>query len=48
MLADDRVRFHDEPVALVVAETFEEARAAAGLIRVRYEEEPGAFDLAAA
>ncbi|MGL4966845.1 MAG: xanthine dehydrogenase family protein molybdopterin-binding subunit [Inquilinus sp.] len=46
MLADDQVRFHDEPVALVVAESFEAARAAAGLIRVRYEEEPGAFDLA--
>lgn len=46
MLADDRVRFHDEPVALVVAESFEAARAAAALIRVRTEEEAGAFDLA--
>jgi len=46
MLADDRVRFHDEPVALVVAESFEAARAAAGLIRVRYEEQAGAFVLA--
>src|ERR1700761_9437243 len=28
-LADDRVLFHGQPVALVVAETFEQARAAA-------------------
>ncbi|ACP21598.1 predicted oxidoreductase with molybdenum-binding domain (plasmid) [Sinorhizobium fredii NGR234] len=47
MLNSDRVRFHDEPVALVLAETFEAARAAAALIDVRYEEERGAFDLPA-
>jgi xanthine dehydrogenase YagR molybdenum-binding subunit len=47
VLANDRVRYHDEPVALVVAETFEEARGAAGLIRLRYASEPGAFDLEA-
>ncbi|AFL50827.1 xanthine dehydrogenase YagR molybdenum-binding subunit [Sinorhizobium fredii] len=47
MLNSDRVRFYDEPVTLVVAETFEAARAAARLIRVRYEEERGAFDLQA-
>src|SRR5918994_2261800 len=40
MLATDQVRYYDEPVALVVAETFEAARAAAGLIKVRYKEEP--------
>jgi xanthine dehydrogenase YagR molybdenum-binding subunit len=45
VLADDRVRYYDEPVALVVAETFEAARAGAGLIEIRYDEEPGAFDL---
>jgi xanthine dehydrogenase YagR molybdenum-binding subunit len=39
------VRYYDEPVALVVAETFETARAAAGLIKIRYEREPGVFDL---
>lgn len=44
-LFSDRVRHYDEPVALVVAETFEAARAAAGLIVVRYETEAGAFDL---
>ncbi|WP_331376042.1 xanthine dehydrogenase family protein molybdopterin-binding subunit [Sinorhizobium chiapasense] len=47
VLNSDRVRFYDEPVALIVAETFEAARAAAGLIRVRYEEGRGAFDLPA-
>ncbi|WP_168323298.1 xanthine dehydrogenase family protein molybdopterin-binding subunit [Rhizobium leguminosarum] len=43
-LNSDRVRYHDEPIALVVAETFEAARAAAGLIGVRYEEDPGRYD----
>ncbi|TCU15651.1 xanthine dehydrogenase YagR molybdenum-binding subunit [Rhizobium azibense] len=47
MLNSDRVRFYDEPVALVVAETFEAARVGAGLVSVRYEEERGAFDLSA-
>jgi xanthine dehydrogenase YagR molybdenum-binding subunit len=47
VLASERIRYHDEPVALVVAETFEEARGAAGLIRLRYASEPGAFDPAA-
>jgi xanthine dehydrogenase YagR molybdenum-binding subunit len=44
MLASDRVRYYDEPVALVVAKTFETARAAAALIKIRYDEEPGNFD----
>jgi xanthine dehydrogenase YagR molybdenum-binding subunit len=47
VLASEHIRYHDEPVALVVAETFEEARGAAGLIRLRYASEPGAFDPAA-
>ncbi|NNH29504.1 xanthine dehydrogenase family protein molybdopterin-binding subunit [Rhizobium sp. SEMIA 4085] len=47
MLSSDRVRFYDEPVALVVAETFEAARAAASLIDVRYEAETGRYDLEA-
>ncbi|MER9139507.1 xanthine dehydrogenase family protein molybdopterin-binding subunit [Mesorhizobium sp. M0830] len=46
-LNSDRVRYYDEPVALVVAETFEAARAASGLIKVRYEEEVGTYDLQA-
>ncbi|BCH26458.1 xanthine dehydrogenase family protein molybdopterin-binding subunit [Mesorhizobium sp. L-8-3] len=46
MLSTDRVRYYDEPAALVVAETFEAARAAAGLIRISYERDEGAFELA--
>jgi xanthine dehydrogenase YagR molybdenum-binding subunit len=38
-LADDRVRHWGEPVALVVAETFEAARAAASLVKVAYAAE---------
>lgn len=45
VLATDRVRYYDEPVALVVAETFEAARAAAGLIKVSYEHEAAVFGL---
>lgn len=45
-LASDRVRYYDEPVALVVAESFEAARAAAALVQVRYQAEPGEFELA--
>lgn len=36
-LYDDQVRYSGQPVALVVAETFEAARYAASLVRVRYE-----------
>lgn len=46
VLASDAVRYYDEPVALVVASTFEASRAAARLIRVRYSPEQGDFDLA--
>ena len=42
------VQHYHQAVALVVAETFEQARAAAHLIRVAYDTERGAFDLAAA
>lgn len=47
-LASDRVRYYGEAVAFVVAESFEGARAAAKLVRVRYAVEPGEFDMAAA
>jgi xanthine dehydrogenase YagR molybdenum-binding subunit len=47
-LASNRVRCYGEAVAFVVAETFETARSAAQLIRIRYETEPGEYDLAAA
>ncbi|WP_207482921.1 xanthine dehydrogenase family protein molybdopterin-binding subunit [Arenibaculum pallidiluteum] len=46
-LAGDGISYYGQPVALVVAETFEQARAAAALVRVEYEREPGAYDLAA-
>ena len=40
VLQDDRVRFVGEPVAVVVARTFEEAAHAATLVRVSYERAP--------
>ena len=47
-LAGPEVQHYHQAVALVVAKTFEQARAAAALIRVEYAREGGAFDLAAA
>jgi xanthine dehydrogenase YagR molybdenum-binding subunit len=47
-LANDKVRYYGEAVAFVVAESFEIARAAAQLICIRYDAEPGEYDLAAA
>jgi xanthine dehydrogenase YagR molybdenum-binding subunit len=44
-LAEARVHFHGEPVALVVADTFEQATAAARLVKVSYQAEAGLFDL---
>jgi xanthine dehydrogenase YagR molybdenum-binding subunit len=40
------VHHYHQAVAMVVAETFEQARAAAGLVRVDYARTPGKFDLA--
>ncbi|SHO66400.1 xanthine dehydrogenase YagR molybdenum-binding subunit [Pseudoxanthobacter soli DSM 19599] len=42
------VEHYHQAVAVVVAGTFEQARAAAGLVRVEYEAEPAQFDLHAA
>ena len=47
LLAGPRVEHYHQAVAVVVAETFEQARAAAHLVRVEYAEEKGRFDLAA-
>ena len=47
-LAGPEVEHYHQAVAIVVAETFEQARAAAALVRVRYARTTGAFDLAAA
>jgi len=40
------IQHYHQAVALVVAETFEQARAAANLVDVRYRRDQGAFDLA--
>lgn len=40
VLVDDRVRYHGEPVAFVVAESFEAARDAAARVQVTYEAAP--------
>ncbi len=47
LLAGPEVQHYHQAVAVVVAETFEQARAAAQLVRVDYQSERGAFDLAA-
>jgi len=44
-LYNDKVAFNGQPLALVVAETSEIARAAASLVRVEYAEEPHVTDL---
>jgi xanthine dehydrogenase YagR molybdenum-binding subunit len=41
------IHHYGEPVALVVAATYEQARAAAALVEVAYAAEPGRYDLAA-
>jgi len=48
LLAGPQVQHFDQAVAIVVAETFEQARDAAGRIKVRYAPAKGAYDLAAA
>jgi xanthine dehydrogenase YagR molybdenum-binding subunit len=47
LLAGPEIEHYHQAIAVVVAETFEQARAAAGLIRVEYQREPGSYDLAA-
>jgi carbon-monoxide dehydrogenase large subunit len=46
VLAEDRLRFAGEPVAVVVAETLTQARDAAELIELDYEDLPVKLDLA--
>jgi xanthine dehydrogenase YagR molybdenum-binding subunit len=48
LLGGPEIQHYHQAVAVVVAETFEQARAAAQLVRVRYAQQQGAFDLAAA
>jgi xanthine dehydrogenase YagR molybdenum-binding subunit len=47
-LAGPDVDHYHQAVALVVAETFEQARAAAQMVKIRYQRSAGAFDLDAA
>lgn len=47
LLGGPQVQHYHQAIALVVAETFEQARAAAQLVRVEYAREQGRFDLAA-
>ncbi|MFL6707717.1 MAG: xanthine dehydrogenase family protein molybdopterin-binding subunit, partial [Massilia sp.] len=46
-LYDNKVRHSGQPLALVVAETFEAARHAAGLVRIRYEQSGHQTDMLA-
>ena len=46
-LATDEVHWNGQPVAVVVAETFEKARYAASLVRVTYDQWPAAVDFVA-
>ncbi|MDM0033498.1 aldehyde oxidoreductase molybdenum-binding subunit PaoC [Variovorax sp. J22P271] len=47
LLGGPSVEHYHQAIALVVAETFEQARAAAQLLKVSYDRAAGAFDLAA-
>src|SRR3546814_42649 len=44
--SSDLIEHYHQAIALVVAESFEQARAAAGLVRVQYRRAKGSFDLA--
>ncbi len=48
LFGGDRIQHYHQALAVVVAETFEQARAAAGLVTVDYAEAKGVFDLDAA
>ncbi len=47
LFGGDKIEHYHQAIALVVAETFEQARSAANLVKVEYLEEQGAFDLCA-
>jgi xanthine dehydrogenase YagR molybdenum-binding subunit len=48
LLGGPEIQHYHQAIAVIVAETFEQARAAAGLLRVEYDRANGAYDLAAA
>jgi xanthine dehydrogenase YagR molybdenum-binding subunit len=47
LLGGPAIEHYHQSVALVVAESFEQARAAAALVKITYDKQPGRFDLAA-
>ncbi|QOY93344.1 xanthine dehydrogenase family protein molybdopterin-binding subunit [Massilia sp. UMI-21] len=47
LLGGPRIQHYHQAVALVVAETFEQARDAASRVTIKYERDKGAFDLSA-
>ncbi|WP_267354096.1 MULTISPECIES: aldehyde oxidoreductase molybdenum-binding subunit PaoC [unclassified Methylobacterium] len=47
LFGGDRIQHYHQAIAVVVAETFEQARAASFLVKVDYAPEAGKFDLAA-
>ena len=47
LLAEDKVRFVGEPVAFIVAETLDQARDAAEMIELDYDDLPAKMDIAA-
>ncbi|MGB7479834.1 MAG: xanthine dehydrogenase family protein molybdopterin-binding subunit, partial [Burkholderiaceae bacterium] len=47
-LQDDQVHYNGQPVALVVAETLQQAQAAAALLSIDYRRQPAALDFGAA
>jgi xanthine dehydrogenase YagR molybdenum-binding subunit len=48
LFGGDEVQHYHQAIAVVVADTFEQARAAAALVKVDYAEEKGIFDLSEA
>ncbi len=46
LLGGPEIAHYHQAIALVVAESFEQARAAASLVKVKYAKEKGAYDLA--
>ena len=48
LLGGPKIEHYHQAIAVVVAETFEQARAASQLVQVQYEPEKGVYDLAAA
>jgi xanthine dehydrogenase YagR molybdenum-binding subunit len=46
LLQDDHVAYANQPIAVVVAETIEQANGAAALVRIGYEPAPAALDFA--